>query len=57
MILTTDFLAILIVTVVAIFVTWDARRLKSPVYLYMKILLVVIAAIWAMAIALYLKIN
>jgi len=57
MILNTDFLAILIVTVVAIFVTWDARRLKSPVYLYMKILLVVIAAIWAMAIALYLKIN
>jgi uncharacterized membrane protein len=57
MILNTDFLAILLVTVVALFVTWDARRLKSPVYPFMKILLVVIALIWAMALGLYFKIN
>jgi hypothetical protein len=57
MILNTDFLAILLVTVVALFVAWDARRLKSPVYPFMKILLVIIALIWAMALGLYFKIN
>jgi hypothetical protein len=57
MIKNTDFLAIVLVTVVALFVAWDARRLKSPVYLFMKIILVVIAVIWAMALGLYFSIN
>jgi hypothetical protein len=53
MILNTDFIAIVIVTVVALFVAWDARRLKSPIYPLVRALLVVITVIWAMALGLY----
>jgi hypothetical protein len=57
MLLNTDYLAMIIVTAVALYVAWDARRIKSPVYLFMKIILVVIALIWLMALGLYISIN
>jgi len=57
MLLRTDYLAMIIVTAVALYVAWDARRLKSPVYIYVKILLGVIAMIWLMALGLYLSLK
>jgi hypothetical protein len=57
MLLNTDYLAMIIVTAVALYVAWDARRIKSPVYLFMKVILVVIALIWLMALGLYISIN
>jgi hypothetical protein len=57
MLLRTDYLAMIIVTAVALYVAWDARRLKSPVYPFVKILLGVIAMIWLMALGLYLSLN
>jgi hypothetical protein len=47
--LTTDILALLLVTVVAGFVLYDSRRLKSPVYGIMKIVCSLIVLLWIMA--------
>lgn len=53
MVLITDFLALLCVTVVAVYVLWVSRKNSPPVYKVMKILSVVIALLWIMAAFLY----
>ncbi len=53
MILKTDFIALLCVTVVAAFVLWESRRKESPVYIVMKIISAVIVVLWVMASILY----
>ena len=53
MILKTDFIALLCVTVVAAFVLWESRRKESPVYITMKIMSVIIALLWIIAAVLY----
>ena len=53
MILITDFLALLCVTVVTLYMLWFSRKNSSPVYKVMKILSVVIAILWIMAAFLY----
>ena len=57
MLLNTDDLGMIIVTAVALYVAWDARRIKSPIYPHVKILLGVIGLIWLMALGLYLSLN
>lgn len=47
--LKSDLIALLIVTVVAGFVLYDSRRLKSPVYNLMKIICAFIVLLWIMA--------
>jgi hypothetical protein len=47
--LKTDLLALLLVTVVAGFVLYDSRRLKSPVYNLMKVVCALIVLLWIMA--------
>lgn len=47
--LKSDLLALLLVTVVAGFVLYDSRRLKSPVYAIMKIVCAFIVLLWIMA--------
>jgi hypothetical protein len=53
MVLITDFLALLCVTVVALYVLWVSRKAGNPVYLVMKILSVMIAILWIVAAFLY----
>jgi len=47
--LKSDLFALLLVTIVAGFVLYDSRRLKSPVYAIMKIVCVFIVLLWVMA--------
>ena len=47
--LNSDILALLLVTIVAGFVLYDSRRLKSPVYGIMKIVCALIVLLWIMA--------
>lgn len=49
MILKSDLFALLLVSVACLFLLWDSRRLKSPVYLVAKIIAVVIIILWLMA--------
>jgi hypothetical protein len=53
MILITDFLALLCVTIVAIYVLWVSHKTNSPIYRVMRIMIVVIALLWVMAAFLY----
>jgi hypothetical protein len=53
MILKTDFLALLCVTVVAIYMLWFTRNNSEPVYKVMKILSAIIAVLWIIAAILY----
>jgi hypothetical protein len=53
MILITDFLALLCVTVVAVYVLWVSRKNSPPVYKVMKIMSVVIVLLWITAAILY----
>jgi len=53
MILKTDFISLLCVTVVTAFVLWESRRKESPVYVIMKIIAAVIVMLWIIAAVLY----
>ena len=53
MVLITDFLALLCVTVVAVYVLWFSRKNSPPVYKVMKIMSVIIALLWITAAILY----
>jgi len=53
MILKTDFISLLCVTVVAAFVLWESRRKEFSIYIIMKIIAVVIAVLWIIAAILY----
>jgi hypothetical protein len=53
MILKSDFISLICVTVVTIFVLWESRRKESPVYVIMKIIAAVIVALWIIAAVLY----
>jgi uncharacterized protein (DUF3820 family) len=53
MILITDFLALLCVTVVALYLLWFSRKNSPPVYKVIKIMSVVIALLWITAAFLY----
>jgi hypothetical protein len=51
--LKSDLLALLLVTLVAGFVLFDSRRLKSPVYGLMKVICAIIVLLWIAAALLY----
>ena len=51
--LMSDLFALLLVTVVAGFVLFDSRRLKSPVYGIMKVICAVIVLLWIAAALLF----
>ena len=53
MILITDFLALLCLTVVALYMLWFSRKNSAPGYKVMKILSVIIALLWITAAILY----
>jgi len=53
MVLITDFLALMCVTVVAVYVLWVSRKNSPPVYKVMKIMSVVIVLLWITAAILY----
>jgi len=53
MILKTDFIALVCVSIVGLYVLWTSRQAGDPTYLIMKILSVVIALLWITAVFLY----
>jgi hypothetical protein len=53
MVLITDFLALMCVTVVAVYVLWVSRKNSPPVYKVMKIMSVIIVLLWITAAILY----
>ena len=53
MVLITDFLALLCVSVVALYLLWFSRKNSPPVYKFMRIMIVVIVLLWITAAFLY----
>jgi hypothetical protein len=53
MILITDFLALMCVTVVSLYMLWFSRKNSPPVYKVMKIMSVIIVILWITAAILY----
>ena len=53
MILVTDFIALVIVTLVSIYLVAVSRHRSVPVYKFMRIMIGVIALLWVMAAFLY----